>query len=761
MREHWKSFIVESDFKFISENGLNTVRIPVGWWIASDPMPPKPYVGGSLAALDNAFLWAKKYGVKIIIDLHAAPGSQNGWEHSASRDGSIEWGKTDEIIKQTVAVIEFLASRYAKEPSLYAVELINEPLSPGVSLDTVNKYYKAGYDAVRRHSATAFVIFSNRLGPMDPTELFPLASGLRGTVIDVHYYNLFTEEFDNLTVQQNIDFVNTNRSAQLNLVTTANGPLTFVGEWVAEWNVKDATKEDYQRFAKAQLEVYGRATFGWAYWTLRNVNKHWSLEWMIKNGSYVIGILVPIEMESLEYLLSSISSNTWLLSIGLLVCITICGCNASVDPNFRVRAVALGGWLVTEGWIKPSLFDGIPNKDFLDGTQFQLKSVTTGKYLSAEFGGGSIVVANRTTPSSWETFTVWRLNEKAFQLRVFQKQFLGLDLNGKGKALVAVANSPGVLETFEIVKKPGNSKRVRIKATNGMFLQAKTEELVTADYPAGNTTTGWGDDDPSVFVFRIAGKLLGEYQVTNGYGPLRAPQVMREHWKTFIVESDFKFISENGLNTVRVPVGWWIASDPSPPKPFVGGSLAALDNAFMWAKYAKHPSLYAVELINEPLSPGVSVDTLKKFYKAGYDAVRRHTDKAFVIFSNRLGPMKPRELFPVISGLKGSVIDVHYYHLFTDDFNKMTVQQNIDYIYSNNTEELNRVTTSNGPLIFVGEWVAEWKVKDATKENYQRYAKAQLDVFGRATFGWSYWTLRNVNKHWNLEWMIKNGYIKL
>lgn len=35
------------------------------------------------------------------------------------------------------------------------------------------------------------------------------------------------------------------------------------------------------------------------------------------------------------------------------------------DPSFRVKAVNLGGWLVTEGWIKPSLFDGIPNKDFL------------------------------------------------------------------------------------------------------------------------------------------------------------------------------------------------------------------------------------------------------------------------------------------------------------------------------------------------------------------------------------------------------------
>ena len=33
----------------------------------------------------------------------------------------------------------------------------------------------------------------------------------------------------------------------------------------------------------------------------------------------------------------------------------------------KVRAVNLGGWLVVEGWIKPSLFDGIPNRDMLVG----------------------------------------------------------------------------------------------------------------------------------------------------------------------------------------------------------------------------------------------------------------------------------------------------------------------------------------------------------------------------------------------------------
>lgn len=119
--------------------------------------------------------------------------------------------------------------RYAKSPSLYAVELLNEPLSPGVTLERLNKYYKAGYEAVRKHSSTAYVVLSNRLGPSEPKELFPLASGFMRSVIDVHYYNIFDDLFENMTAQQNIDFIYTNRSSELNFITTSNGPLTFVG----------------------------------------------------------------------------------------------------------------------------------------------------------------------------------------------------------------------------------------------------------------------------------------------------------------------------------------------------------------------------------------------------------------------------------------------------------------------------------------------------------------------------------------------------
>ncbi|RWV90007.1 hypothetical protein GW17_00047816 [Ensete ventricosum] len=196
-----------------------------------------------------------KYNLRVIIDLHAAPGSQNGYEHSASRDGSIEWGTTDSI-DQTVAVIEFLAARfvvpsscrsvncnikhrnelihlpllrrYAQRQSLLAVELLNEPRASGVPLDTLKNYYQAGYDAVRKHTTSAYVIMSNRLSGSS-TELLQFASGLSRSVVDVHYYNLYTDIFNGMTVQQNIDYVNNNRSSELNTVITANGPLVFVG----------------------------------------------------------------------------------------------------------------------------------------------------------------------------------------------------------------------------------------------------------------------------------------------------------------------------------------------------------------------------------------------------------------------------------------------------------------------------------------------------------------------------------------------------
>lgn len=109
---------------------------------------------------------------------------------------------------------------------------MNEPLAPRASLESLTKYYRDGYNAVRKYSSTAYVIMSNRLSSGNPTELLQFAGGYPGAVIDVHYYTMFNSMFDNFTVQQNIDFIKSNFSVELSTITTQNGPLSFVGEYM-------------------------------------------------------------------------------------------------------------------------------------------------------------------------------------------------------------------------------------------------------------------------------------------------------------------------------------------------------------------------------------------------------------------------------------------------------------------------------------------------------------------------------------------------
>jgi glucan 1,3-beta-glucosidase len=62
---------------------LNHVRIPIGYW-AFEVGPGEPYISGQLPYLQKAVTWAGSYGIKVIVDLHGAPGSQNGWVLSSN-----------------------------------------------------------------------------------------------------------------------------------------------------------------------------------------------------------------------------------------------------------------------------------------------------------------------------------------------------------------------------------------------------------------------------------------------------------------------------------------------------------------------------------------------------------------------------------------------------------------------------------------------------------------------------------------------------
>jgi glucan 1,3-beta-glucosidase len=65
------------------DSRLNHVRIPIGYW-AYEVGPGEPYIQGQHAYLLKAVSWAATHNLKVIIDLHGAPGSQNGYEKKLS-----------------------------------------------------------------------------------------------------------------------------------------------------------------------------------------------------------------------------------------------------------------------------------------------------------------------------------------------------------------------------------------------------------------------------------------------------------------------------------------------------------------------------------------------------------------------------------------------------------------------------------------------------------------------------------------------------
>jgi len=66
---------------------------------------------------------------------------------------------------------------------------------------------------------------------------------------------------------------------------------------------------------------------------------------------------------------------------------------------------------------------------------------------------------------------LWRISDSSFNLRVFNKKFVGLENHGGGNKIEAVSDSPNNPETFEIIRDDNDPFKIRIKASNGHFLQ--------------------------------------------------------------------------------------------------------------------------------------------------------------------------------------------------------------------------------------------------------------------------------------------------
>eukprot|EP01041_Mallomonas_annulata_P011054 gene11054-23110_t len=257
LRHHWNTWVTEEHIYNMSMMGVDTLRIPVADWMY---IPYEPYIGcwdGAMEQLQRGIALCKKYGIKVMLDLHAMKDSQNGLDNSgvsaniewigiASRDNvtrykhwdiragnwaghfNITSGRYDSInmanIAYSIAVVAQIVETHKNDPTIVAFEPINEPTYQ-IPLDVLKHFYWESYKLVQAKAPDWITVFhdSFRLTPENWVDFMP---GCPNYAFDSHIYQAWADAAP-------MNWFNSHACADGNPLRTMEGlgiPV-IVGEW--------------------------------------------------------------------------------------------------------------------------------------------------------------------------------------------------------------------------------------------------------------------------------------------------------------------------------------------------------------------------------------------------------------------------------------------------------------------------------------------------------------------------------------------------
>lgn len=238
LETHYMSFVTEDTFQEIAQAGLDHVRIPYPYW-AVKVYPGDPYLPQvSWRYLLRAIEYARKYGIRVNVDFHALPGSQNGWNHSG-RQGYPHWlngtqglvyGNESLALHQQLAQF-FAQDRYKNIVTFYG--LVNEPKMQSLNDTLVIEWTGQAYDIVRQEGFQNNIVFGDGfLGEQAWAGVFN-ETRYPNMTLDLHQYTIFDNNLIQMSHDAKLNFVCQNWASVMGASmnpATGHGP-TMVGEW--------------------------------------------------------------------------------------------------------------------------------------------------------------------------------------------------------------------------------------------------------------------------------------------------------------------------------------------------------------------------------------------------------------------------------------------------------------------------------------------------------------------------------------------------
>ncbi len=181
----YKNYITEKDFEFIKQFKIDFVRLPVHF--AFIEKSPYEYDEEHISFLKKIFSWAEKNKIFIILDLHAAPGSQNADWHSDSSGVANLW-KFRSNKERTYKLWEVLIENLKNEKALYGYDVLNEPVGED---EVILNFYKTLLEHIIKLDNEHKIFFEGNIWSqkIDFLEDFFIKNSNKNIHISIHNYS--------------------------------------------------------------------------------------------------------------------------------------------------------------------------------------------------------------------------------------------------------------------------------------------------------------------------------------------------------------------------------------------------------------------------------------------------------------------------------------------------------------------------------------------------------------------------------------------
>mmetsp|Transcript_2133 Transcript_2133/g.6160 ORF Transcript_2133/g.6160 Transcript_2133/m.6160 type:complete len:548 (+) Transcript_2133:200-1843(+) len=310
LKRHWDTWVTEDDIAKISGAGLTHVKIPMGHWIRGDIREGEPWVDGDWQYFARAVGWCRKYGLKVVADIHTAPGSQNGFDNSGqllTQRTARHWSTHQERVARSIKAVEDVALAVKDEGMddvVGGIEILNEVYSDA-NITTVKDFYDKSFDAIRRYLPNTTVVASDNFDSGQFNGFWTDPHKYSNTLLDTHLYTVFSEKLRAMSPKQHVAFV-CGKHYNIEMMKCcwndggrSKGLGRIIGEWTASYDMDVAAminvvfdeisrtgiaprfdreispqeKRMLRNYVEAQMVVYeGKVageTNGWFYWNFK------------------------------------------------------------------------------------------------------------------------------------------------------------------------------------------------------------------------------------------------------------------------------------------------------------------------------------------------------------------------------------------------------------------------------------------------------------------------------------------------------------